>query len=162
MYQFSGVSSHADLIPRFMTAPLYLVAFVVALPTCILVDKYPRYRGMVCCWILLISSLFAGVAAGILDYTARYAFLCFITAAVWTTSPVALGFASDVLSAVDPEQRAVSLALINALANSAQMYSSALFPSSDGPRYLAGFVTWTVLLVWGSGLYALAWTLYRR
>ncbi|KAK5042916.1 hypothetical protein LTR84_012005 [Exophiala bonariae] len=153
---------YTDVTAQFMTAPLYVVAFVVALPTAVLVDKAPAYRGLVCCGLLCFGSLFAGLAAGILAYTPRYVFLCFITAAVWTTSPVALGFASDILSNIDPEQRAVALALINSMANSATIYASLLYPSTDAPAYLKGFVTWTVLLAFGATLYVVAWVLFRR
>lgn len=37
------------------------------------------------------------------------------------------------------EVRAISLALVNALGNLAQIYGAYLFPSGDAPKYLMGF-----------------------
>lgn len=104
----------------------------------------------------------AGLAAGIVNYTARYVFLCFITASVWTAAPVALGFAADTFSNADPNVRAVSMAFLNTIGNSGQLYGAALFPSSDAPRYLTGFATWTALIAFAAGLYCVAFFLFRK
>ena len=145
-----------------MTAPIYFVAFVIAMPVCWWVDRHTHLRGIAVCIILSVGGLMAALAAGILDYTSRYVFLCFITASVWTAAPVALGFAADTLSKADPNVRAVSMAFINTIGNSGQLYGAALFPSSDAPRYLTGFVTWAVLIVFAASLYSVAFILFRR
>lgn len=63
---------------------------------------------------------------------------------------------------LDPETRAISLALINGIGNLAQIYGSYLFPSEDAPKYLKGFGTYAGLLAFGTGIYTIAFFLIRR
>lgn len=151
-----------------MTAPLFFVALVIAIPTCILADRMSTRTGMmanrsfftaVC---LLGGSLFCALAAGIHAYVPRYVFLCFINSAIWTANPLALSFSSTCLKGVDAEQRAISLAIICALGNIAQLYGSALFPLTDAPVYLKGFAVYAACMFVSAALYTCAYfAIYR-
>ena len=147
---------------QFMTAPLFVVAFVIAVPTCIFADRIPAYRPILACVALILGSLFCALSAGIYAYVPRYVFLCFINSAIWTANPLALSFASTSLAPVDSEVRAISLAWINGLGNLAQIYGAYLFPSTDKPKYLKGFSAYAGILFFGAFLYLSMFVLFRR
>lgn len=44
------------------------------------------------------------------------------------------------------QKRAVSIALVNALGNSASIYGVFLWPKTDAPRYIPGFVATTLFM----------------
>ena len=145
-----------------MTVPLYVIAFAVAVPTCIFADRIPSYRPILALIALVIGSLFCALTAGIYAYIPRYVFLVFINTAIWTANPLALSFASVSMGPLHPETRAISLALVNAFGNLAQIYGSYLLPAEDAPKYLKGFGTYAGLLMVGAGIYGSAFFLFRR
>jgi hypothetical protein len=147
---------------RFMTAPLFVVAFAIAVPTCIVADRVPHYRAVFDCVVLILGALFCALAAGIQAYVPRYVFLCFINSAIWTANPLALSFASSSLGSADPEVRALSLAFINGMGNLAQVYGAYLFPSTDAPKYLKGFGTYAGTMFFGSMIYLAAFFLFKK
>jgi hypothetical protein len=51
------------------------------------------------------------------------------------------------------EVRAISLALVNAMGNLAQIYGAYLFPDSDAEKYLMGFGVISGLCATGVGAY---------
>lgn len=145
-----------------MTVPLYVVAFAIAVPTCIFADRRPSKRPILAAIVLLLGGLFCAFSAGIYAYIPRYVFLCFINSAIWTANPLALSYASVSMGPLHPETRAISLALINGFGNLAQIYGSYLFPDKDAPKYLVGFGTYAGLLAFGAGIYAIAWWGFRK
>ncbi|KAF2022394.1 MFS general substrate transporter [Aaosphaeria arxii CBS 175.79] len=147
---------------QYMTVPLYVVAFAIAVPSCIVADRIPRFRPIMVCAVLVGGSLFCALSAGIYAYIPRYVFLCFINSAIWTANPLSLSFASVSMGPLHPETRAVSLAILNGMANLAQIYGSYLFPAEDAPKYLKGFGTYSGLLAFGAVVYVSAFFLFRR
>jgi len=145
-----------------MTAPLYVVALAIAIPTSILGDRFSTKRGLFVAIIMLIGAIFCGLATGIRAYKPRYVFLCFINSAIWTGSPIALSYATSCLGIVDTETRAISLGIINGLSQLAQVYGSALFPSREAPEYLKGFGTYTGLFAMGAAIAFTGHFLLRR
>lgn len=79
---------------QFMTAPLYVVVLPVSITLCIIADRTPSWRPLYLCAVLCTGGLFSALIAGILNYTARYVFLCFVNIAMWSANPLALSFAS--------------------------------------------------------------------
>lgn len=147
---------------QYMTVPLYVVAFAIAVPTCIVADMRPHLRPLMASAVLILGGLFCALSAGIYAYTPRYVFLCFINSAIWTANPLALSYASVSMGPLHPETRAISLAIVNGMGNLAQIYGSYLFPDRDAPKYLTGFGTYAGLLAFGAGVYAVAFVLFRR
>ena len=145
-----------------MTVPLYVVAFAITVPTCIVADKIPSFRPVLAAAVLTMGSLFCALTAGIYAYIPRYVFLCFINSAIWTANPLALSYASVSLGPLQPETRAICLAMINGMGNLAQIYGSYLFPKEDAPKYLVGFGTYAGLLAFGAAMYGSAWVLFRK
>ncbi|RSL97726.1 hypothetical protein CDV31_012906 [Fusarium ambrosium] len=147
---------------QFMTSPIYFTAFAIAVPCCIMADRWPRRRVY-----FVTSAMFMGTAFCILMTTVmvdvpRYIFLCFLTACIWTANPIAESFASSSMASIKPEVRAISLAFINSMANLAQIYGSYLMPSWDAPRHAIGFGTFAGLLFTGGCIYACAMVVLMR
>ncbi|KAJ5757488.1 uncharacterized protein N7511_006182 [Penicillium nucicola] len=147
---------------QYMTAPLYLVSLVIAIPVCYLADRNPNRRGIFLVTNLLVGMIFFALTAAIADYTARYVFLCFINVTIWTGNALALSFATTALAAVDRDVRAVMLAWMNGVAALAQLYGSALFPAGDSPGYVVGFSVFAGTFAVGAVLYGVADVLMRR
>lgn len=77
-----------------MTAPLYVVVLPVSITLCIIADRTPNFRPLYLCAVLCMGGLFSALIAGILNYKARYVFLCFVNISMWSANPLALSFAS--------------------------------------------------------------------
>jgi hypothetical protein len=145
-----------------VTVPLYVSAFLIVVPVAIFADHIYAYRPILCASSLIVGSVFCALSAGIYAYIPRYVFLVFINSMIWTANPLALSYASVSMGPLDPETRAISLAIINGMGNLAQIYGSYIFPSEDAPRYLKGFGTYAGLLALGAGLYVTAFFSIRK
>lgn len=134
---------------NLLTVPIYAVAFVCTLVTAYYSDRIPLWRGLVIA-IWLCFSLACSIAVCLVyDFTARYALLVLMAAGLWATNGGCLAFASSAFAGMRPEARGVSLALVNALGNLAQIYGSYLFPEKDSPKYIMGFSVISAMLALG-------------
>lgn len=107
---------------QFMVVPIYAVAFVCVGITGYFGDKFPKQRGLIISGWLCSSLICAIVICVVFGYTARYALLVIMAAGLWSTNGMALSYASSTFGDMPRETRAVSLALVNALGNLAQIY----------------------------------------
>ncbi|KAJ5377125.1 uncharacterized protein N7496_004534 [Penicillium cataractarum] len=134
---------------NFLTIPIYGVAFVCTAITAYFSDKIPGWRGLViACW-LTFSLICSIIVCAVYNFTARYVLLVLMAAGLWATNAGTLAFASSAFAGMHPQARGVSLALVNALGNLAQIYGSYLFPDSDRPKYIKGFSVISAMLVVG-------------
>ncbi|RSL96487.1 hypothetical protein CEP52_011442 [Fusarium oligoseptatum] len=124
---------------QFMTSPIYFTAFAIAVPCCIMADRWPRRRVYFVTSAMFMGTVFCILMTTVMVDVPRYIFLCFLTACIWTANPIAESFASSSMASIKPEVRAISLAFINSMANLAQIYGSYLMPSWDAPRHAIGF-----------------------
>lgn len=152
-----------------MTMPIYGVAFICTAITAYFSDKIPAWRGLViACW-LTFSLICSIIVCVVYNFTApRYVLLVLMAAGLWATNAGTLAFASSAFAGMHPQARGVSLALVNALGNLAQIYGSVcshvsnsllqrliqeklqyLFPDSDRPKYIKGFSVISAMLVVG-------------
>lgn len=146
-----------------MTAPFYGVALVIAITLCIVADKVPSYRAIFTSGVLFIfGCLMSALSAGIFAPTARYVFLCFINTAVWSANPLSLSYTSTVLGPVQPEVRAICLAIVNGLANLAQLYGTYIFTASEPPKYIMGFATYSAIFAVGGIIYLASHFVFRK
>ncbi|KAJ4252859.1 hypothetical protein NW762_010765 [Fusarium torreyae] len=153
---------YASVQAQFMTAPIYFTAFAIAVPCCVLADRYPNKRVVFVTTAMFLGSIFCILITTVLSDVPRYVFLCFLTACIWTANPIAESFASSSMASIQPEVRAISLAFINSVGNLAQIYGSYLLPSWDAPRHSRGFGTFAGLLFIGGCVYCAAMILLRR
>lgn len=147
---------------QFMVVPIYAVAFVCVGVTGYFGDKYPKVRGLIISGWLVVSLTCAIVICVVYGYSARYALLVIMAAGLWSTNGCALSYAASTFGDMPRETRAVSLALVNALGNLAQIYGAYLFPEKDQPKYLLGFGVIAGMCAFGVFVYALAHILFRK
>jgi MFS family permease len=94
-------------------------------------DKIPSWRGLViACW-LTFSLICSIIVCVVYNFTARYVLLVLMAAGLWATNAGTLAFASSAFAGMHPQARGVSLALVNALGNLAQIYGSVSKHISD-------------------------------
>jgi hypothetical protein len=75
--------------------------------------------------VWLAFSLACSIAVcAVYNFTARYVLLVLMAAGLWATNGGTLAYASSAFAGMNPEARGVSLALVNALGNLAQIYGS--------------------------------------
>ncbi|KAK4547362.1 hypothetical protein LTR36_001018 [Oleoguttula mirabilis] len=154
-----GYSSH---MAQYMVVPIYAVAFVAVGITGYFSDKYPHQRGaIIACWLTL-SMICSIVICTVYNFTAQYVLLVFMAAGLWATNGLSLSYAASTFGAMPQETRAVSLALVNALGNLAQIYGAYLFPSTDAPKYLKGFGVISGMCAFGIVVYSSAHVLLRK
>ncbi|KXJ89225.1 major facilitator superfamily domain-containing protein [Microdochium bolleyi] len=150
---------------QFMTAPLYVVVLPFAVALSCAADRCPRHRGVLLAGTLVLGALFSAIAAAPAvrdDLVARYVLMCLLNCAMYSAVPLALSFATTELGGVEPATRAIALAVMSALGNLAQIYSSYLWPGADAPQYVKGFATYAGLLAFGACLYGVGWWLFRK
>ncbi|KAJ9486348.1 hypothetical protein VN97_g6992 [Penicillium thymicola] len=147
---------------QYMTAPLYLVSPVVAVPVCYFADRKPHLRGTILVLNLIVGMVFFALTAAIQHYTARYIFLCVTNITIWTGNALAPSFATTALASVNQDVRAIMLATMNGFGALAQLYGSALFPEKDGPQYVVAFSVFAGTFAAGAIFYGLADTLFKR
>lgn len=146
-----------------MTAPFYGVALVIAITLCIIADKVPDYRAIFTTAVLLIfGTLFCALASSIFEPVARYVFLCFINTCVWSANPLALSYTSTVLGPVEPEVRAICLAIVNGSGNLAQLYGTYIFTASKEPKFVMGFAVYAGIFAIGAMIYLSAFFIFRK
>lgn len=85
-----------------------------------------------------VSAICFAVIMGVTQPTVRYVMLCFAAAGIWCSVPLILVWVSNVIS-WPAEKRAIAQATTNAAGNLASIYGAFLWPSTDAPRYFAGF-----------------------
>lgn len=102
------------------------------------------------------------IVCAVYNFTARYVLLIVMAAGLWASNALSLSFASSTFGSMEPEVRAVALAVMNAMGNLAQIYGAYLFPSEDAPKYLVGFGVISGMLGFGVTVYILLHIAVRR
>ncbi|KAF9039615.1 MFS general substrate transporter [Hymenopellis radicata] len=140
-----GQLGYTGYSKQFMTIPIYAVALVFILFFCFLSD-IRQERGN----YVTITSFIAGISfivcVSVSNEHVKYAFLCFAVGGVYACCPLTLLWVSGIIDH-PAEKRAVAIALVNGLGNSASIYGTFLWPSTTGPRYVQGFATTTAFVL---------------
>jgi MFS family permease len=142
--------------------PIYGVAFVCTVATSLFADKFSNMRGPIIAAWLAFSMITSIIVCAVYNFTARYVLLVLMAAGLWASNSTSLSFASSTFGDMDPEVRAVALALMNALGNLAQIYGAYLFPDDDKPKYLMGFGVISGMLGVGVVTYVVMYVLVKR
>ncbi|KAJ6590694.1 major facilitator superfamily domain-containing protein [Mycena vulgaris] len=129
---------------QFMTIPIYAVALVGILAFCFMSD-IRKERGNYITAAACLSGISFIIVVAVDDKKVKYAFLCFAVAGIYAACPLTLMWVSNIIDH-PAEKRAVAIAFVNALGNSASIYGSFLWPSATGPRYIQGFTVTTVFV----------------
>ncbi|RMJ02485.1 hypothetical protein BHE90_016172 [Fusarium euwallaceae] len=147
---------------QYMTIPIFGVAFVVTAITGYFADKKNEWRGVILCAWMTVAMLCAIVTCVVYNFSARYALLVIMAAALWASNGLSLSYASVTFGSMPRETRAISLAFVNAMGNLAQIYGAYLFPSEDMPKYLKGFGVISGLCFTGAVSYIALHILLKR
>ncbi|KAJ5994232.1 hypothetical protein N7451_009956 [Penicillium sp. IBT 35674x] len=147
---------------NLLTVPIYGAAFVATGITSYFSDKLPDWRGLIiACW-LTFSLICSIIVCAVYNYTARYVLLVLMACGLWATNGGTLAYASSAFAGMHPQARGVSLALVNAMGNLAQIYGSYLFPDSDSPKYIMGFSVISAMLALGVVVFGALHVWFRR
>ncbi|KAH7381411.1 major facilitator superfamily domain-containing protein [Phaeosphaeria sp. MPI-PUGE-AT-0046c] len=158
----NGLGYTSTVQAQYMTVPIYAVAFVCTAVTTYFADSISNHRGIVISSWLCFSLITSILVCVIYDFKARYALLVLMAAGLWASNAVALSFASATFGSMEPEVRAIALALVNAMGNLAQIYGAYLFPADDKPKYLMGFGVISGMLGFGVVMYLVMHVAVRR
>ncbi|KAJ7641466.1 major facilitator superfamily domain-containing protein [Roridomyces roridus] len=123
---------------QFMTIPIYAVALVGILGFCFMSDIRKERANYITAAALVSGFSFIIIIAVGQRHTVQYPFLCFAVAGIYAACPLTLLWVSNIIDH-PAEKRAVAIAVVNSLGNSASIYGSFLWPKNTGPRYLQGF-----------------------
>ncbi|KAK2606474.1 hypothetical protein QQS21_003167 [Conoideocrella luteorostrata] len=124
---------------QYMTIPIFGVAFVATVITGYFADHNAKWRGVMLGSMMTVAMLCSIIICIVYNVKARYALLVIMASGLWASNGLSLSYASVTFSSMPRETKAVSLALVNAMGNLAQIYGAYLFPSKDEPKYLTGF-----------------------
>lgn len=120
-----GLFGHASNYKvNLLTVPIYGFAFVCTAISSYYSDKIPAWRGLVIAGWLTFSLTCSIIVCAVYNFTARYVLLVLMAAGLWATNGGTLAYASSAFAGMNPQARGVSLALVNALGNLAQIYGS--------------------------------------
>ena len=120
---------------QYHTIPLYACAFVFILVFCFTADRFENKPTMIfiAAWF---GTLMFILTVAITNKTSQYVTLIFAFGAVYALPPLILTWVPNVLSH-PVQKRAVAIALVNGLGNSASIYGVFLWPAKDAPRYVS-------------------------
>ncbi|KAL4882689.1 major facilitator superfamily domain-containing protein [Aspergillus karnatakaensis] len=131
-----GYTGH---MAQYMVIPIYAAAFVVTAIIGYIADNHQPYRGYFLVLMMSIATLCSVIICAVYNFQARYALLVIMGSGLWASNGLSLSYASASFAEMPREVRAISLALVNAMGNLAQIYGAYLFPDADEPKYLMGF-----------------------
>ncbi|KAI9148213.1 MFS transporter prlL [Paramyrothecium foliicola] len=158
----NGLGFTSTVQAQYMTVPIYAFAFVCTVITGYFGDKIPQWRGIIIASWLSFSMVTSIIVCVVYNFTARYILLVLMAAGLWASNAMSLSFASSCFASMDPEVRAIALALMNGMGNLAQIYGAYLFPSDDKPKYLMGFGVISGMLGFGVAVYITMFLLARK
>lgn len=147
-----GSLGYDRTITLALTCPPYLVSGFFGYAIGITSGKYNERTWHItgCMGAALIGFIISCVT---LNTPARY-ISCFLFASgAYAVNSVILGWVSATLGQTT-EKKAVSLSIVNVVANASYIYTAYLYPKSDGPKYLtamgsnAGFAFATIASAW--------------
>lgn len=122
---------------QYHTIPLYASAFVFILAFSFASDYYQNKHHFIAAAGIFGGCMFI-LTVAITNNTAQYITLIFAFGAVYALPPLVLIWVPNIIVA-PAQKRAVAIALVNALGNSASIYGVFLWPANNAPRYIPGF-----------------------
>ncbi|KAJ9608454.1 hypothetical protein H2200_007442 [Cladophialophora chaetospira] len=139
-------------ITLVLTCPPYLVSAAIGLVVGISSGRFNErtWHITVCMGTALIGFI---ISCATLNVPARY-ISCFLFASgAYAVNSVILGWVSATLGQTT-EKKAISLSIVNVVANASYIYTPYLYPKGDGPKYLtamasnAAFAFTTIACAW--------------
>ncbi|KAI5844487.1 major facilitator superfamily domain-containing protein [Morchella snyderi] len=125
---------YSRTISLLLTAPPYVLCMFTAFSNALHADKTgERYWHITLpLWVALVAFI---IAASTTALGPRYLSMMLMVPGIYTSYVVSLSWISNILPR-PPAKRAASIAAINAVSNSSQIWSAYMYPKSAGPRYV--------------------------
>lgn len=150
---------YSPLASQALSAPPYLVAFVVVLVTTYLSDRNRSRSPYLIAHAFLSSLAYLVIAAtgyfhahlpSSLHITIRY--LCLYPAASGFFSAITLILAWTMDNRVASESKGASVAMLNIIGQCGPLLGTRLYPDTDGPWYIRGMAICSIFMVFVAGL----------
>lgn len=160
---------YSPLTSQALSAPPYLVAFIIVLVTTYISDRTRTRSPYLITHALLSSLSYLLIAATgyfhahlphTLHITIRY--LCVYPATAGFFSAITLILAWTMDNRVEKEGKGASVALLNLIGQCGPLLGTRLYPASDGPWYVRGMATCAVFMLLVAGLAVLLRVLLGR
>ncbi|WWC72620.1 uncharacterized protein I206_106582 [Kwoniella pini CBS 10737] len=139
-----GAIGWTGYVGQYHTIPLYACALVSIVAFCFTADRLQRKPEAITL-AATMGTIFFIIVVSTTKHMVQYVFLIFAFGCVYALPPLILTWVPNVIGH-PAEKRAVSIAITNALGNSASIYGVFLWPSTDAPRYIPGFSATTVFM----------------
>lgn len=131
-----GALGWTGAVGQYHTIPLYAAAFVFILAASFMSDYFKNkpnfisgFAALGCvCFIVCVAST---------NHMVQYVFIIFGLASIYCVCPLVLIWVPNVIG-FPAQKRAVAIAFVNAMGNSASIYGVFLWPKADAPRYIPG------------------------
>lgn len=145
---------YSSLASQALSAPPYLVAFIVVLVTTYLSDRNRSRSPYIITHALLSSLAYLTIAATgyfhaylppSVHITVRY--LCLYPAASGFFSAISLNLAWTMDNRVASESKGASVAMLNIIGQCGPLLGTRLYPDTDGPWYIRGMAVCSVFMV---------------
>jgi MFS family permease len=134
-----GALGFNKTITLVLTCPPYLVSGVVSYLAGLSSGRFNErtWHITACMGAAVVGFV---ISCATLNVAARY-ISCFLFASgAYAVNSMILGWVSATLGST-PEKKAVSLSIVNVIANASYIYTAYLYPKSGGPRYLTAMAT---------------------
>ncbi|KAL8761733.1 MAG: hypothetical protein Q9184_002175 [Pyrenodesmia sp. 2 TL-2023] len=154
---------YSALRSQALSAPPYLIAFIVVLVTAYYSDKYQNRSFFVCFHALLAAGGYAMITiAGIFKASAMWRY--------WGVYPAASGFFSAVTLLItwtinnqdSNTKKGTGVAILNIIGQLGPFIGTALYPEADSPYYIRGMATCTIFMLVVAGLSLLLRTILQN
>ncbi|OAQ95017.1 MFS transporter [Purpureocillium lilacinum] len=131
-----GALGFNDTLTLVLTCPPYLVSGFFGYFMGLSSGKYNERTWHItgCMGLALVGFI---ISAATLNKAARYISCFMFASGAYAVNSMILGWVSATLGST-PEKKAVSVSVVNVIANASYVYTAYLYPKSDGPRYLIG------------------------
>jgi sugar phosphate permease len=141
-----------DTITLVLTCPPYLVSGFFGYFAGLSSGKYNErtWHITICMGMAIVGFV---ISCATLNTPARYVSCFLFASGAYAVNSMILGWVSATLGQT-PEKKAVSLSIVNVVANASYIYTAYLYPKSDGPGYLtamasnAAFAFACILATW--------------
>ncbi|KAL1412688.1 hypothetical protein Q8F55_000435 [Vanrija albida] len=129
---------------QYHTIPVYASAFVYILVFCMCAD-WKQNKPLFIAIASGIGTLCFVITVAVKNQMVQYVFIILGFGSVYAACPLVLTWVPNVITH-PAEKRAVAIAIVNALGNSASIYGVFLWPKTDAPRYIPGWSATTVFM----------------
>ncbi|GKT56000.1 vitamin H transporter [Colletotrichum tofieldiae] len=128
-----------DTITLVLTCPPYLISGIFGYFVGISSGKYNErtWHITVCMSMAIVGFV---ISCATLNTPARYVSCFLFASGAYAVNSCILGWVSATLGSTQ-EKKAVSLSIVNVIANASYIYTAYLYPKSDGPRYLTAMAS---------------------